>query len=519
MFGPPILYGRARMALAEPDERRATAPRARMEGVVLALLPPALAAFTFFPITANYFASDDFLHLLTLANDGLRRFLLTPFGGHVLVVRNLVFALCVWAFGTDPVGYFWVVLATHVVNTFLLHLVLVRTTASRPVACLVAVLWGAAPHHGVALGWYSVYGEMLCATLVLLVLLDVVAAAGDEGAVSTRRTVGWFILITAAATAFGVGIGVALVFPLAATLLVGRARLTAAGRVALWSIPIVVTVTYVAIQRSEVIRDIPVLKAVTMLATSGLVVFAMWWDLVAYGTYALAAGPFVSAAFFATPLGMVVAGAAVAALVMAIALAPPHRRQRLLAIALLALGAYGIIAAGRAALYSSLGGNVLQGSTEGRYHYVGQLFLAVLLAHGLVAVGRTFAPTLRAVAYASILGVMVLGFVVRRPAIDHHDDVRVATREAIARIDADVAAARAAHPDAPSVTIENRPFGPALFPEFVGTAGLFVIWYPTDVLQDREVIFAAAPRAWQAAQARGGRLAALVRPATAPPGP
>ena len=143
----------------------------------------------------------------------------------------------------------------------------------------------------------------------------------------------------------------------------------------------------------------------------------------------------------------------------------------------------------------------------------------MLLAHGLVAIGRTLAPTLRAAAYASVLGVVVLGFGVRRPAIDHHDDVRVATREAIARIDADVAAGRAAHPDAPSVTIENRPFGPALFPEFVGTAGLFVIWYPTDVLQDRQVVFAATPRAWQAAQARGGRLAALVRPATAPPAP
>ena len=295
----------------------------------------------------------------------------------------------------------------------------------------------------------------------------------------------WFLLITAAATCFGVGIGVAVAFPLAATLLIGRARLPAAGMVTIWSIPVVVAVAYVAIQRSVMIHDMPVLKAVMMLATSGRVVFAMWWDLVAYGTYALATGPFVSAAFFVTRPGIVVAGAAVAALALVIALAPSGKRERLLAIALLALGAYGVIAAGRAALYSSLGGDVVQGSTEGRYHYVGQLFLAVLLAHGLVAVGRTLTPRLRAVAYASVLGIVVLGFAVRRPAIDHHDDVRVATREAVALIDADVAAARAAHPDAPSVTIENRLFWPALFPEFVGTAGLFVIWYPTDVLQDR----------------------------------
>src|SRR5262249_28160275 len=159
--GDPSSMAGPRMALAELDGPGARAPRGSRARLAWALLPPAAAAFTFFPVTRNYFVGDDFLHLLTFANDGLLRFLGTPFGGHVLVVRNLAFALCVRAFGTDPTGFFWTVLATHVVNAGLLYLLLVRFVGSRPVACLVALLWGAAPHHGVALGWYSVYGEAL----------------------------------------------------------------------------------------------------------------------------------------------------------------------------------------------------------------------------------------------------------------------------------------------------------------------------------------------------------------------
>src|SRR5262249_29661102 len=119
--GAPSSMAGPRMALAELDGPGARAPRGSRARLAWALLPPAAAAFTFFPVTRNYFVGDDFLHLLTFANDGLLRFLVTPFGGHVLVVRNLAFALCVRAFGTDPTGFFWTVLATHVVNAGLLY--------------------------------------------------------------------------------------------------------------------------------------------------------------------------------------------------------------------------------------------------------------------------------------------------------------------------------------------------------------------------------------------------------------
>jgi hypothetical protein len=59
--------------------------------VAAALVPVLLAAWVFHPITRGYFFADDFNCLLSIANDGFLRFVLRPFGGHNLLVRNVVF--------------------------------------------------------------------------------------------------------------------------------------------------------------------------------------------------------------------------------------------------------------------------------------------------------------------------------------------------------------------------------------------------------------------------------------------
>jgi hypothetical protein len=69
----------------------------------------------------------------------------------------------------------------------------------------------------------------------------------------------------------------------------------------------------------------------------------------------------------------------------------------------------------------------------------------------------------------------------------------------------------AAAPPGTTVTIQNRPFhGAILLRSFPGWAGLFVIEFPTNVVDGRPVRFVArdddAP-----AQQRGGRIAALLQ--------
>ena len=58
------------------------APGKTIRWYPLALVPLALTAWVYHPITRVFFFADDFYHLGTICNDSLPAFLLTPFGGH-----------------------------------------------------------------------------------------------------------------------------------------------------------------------------------------------------------------------------------------------------------------------------------------------------------------------------------------------------------------------------------------------------------------------------------------------------
>ena len=109
---------------------------------LLPLLPLALAAIVYAPVTRHYFFADDFLHLYRLANLPLVQNIIEPFAGHLYLVRNAVFALLHWLFDVDPRGCFAAMLVTHLANAWLLYGVVVVFTGSRLLACAGAALWG-----------------------------------------------------------------------------------------------------------------------------------------------------------------------------------------------------------------------------------------------------------------------------------------------------------------------------------------------------------------------------------------
>src|SRR3990172_5951322 len=137
---------------------------------LLSLVAIAFAGVVHHPITRNYFREDDFLNLYRIANDSLASFLLGLHGGHLLLVRNLLFYLCHAAFGAEPAGYLWVAWLTHLVNVALLYSVVRILTASSLAACFGAVLWGTDPILTSSLGWYSVYGQVVAASILLWLL-------------------------------------------------------------------------------------------------------------------------------------------------------------------------------------------------------------------------------------------------------------------------------------------------------------------------------------------------------------
>src|SRR5262249_54281733 len=172
----------------------ATAPeRAGAPGVrhVLVLLPLALAAWVYLPITRVYFFADDFVNLASIASDRVAAFLFRPFGGHNCLGRNVVFLASYHLVGLRADLYYWTVLLTQLLNVALLFGVLRALTASAQLACFGAALWGMSPLQAGTLGWYSTYGHVLATTTMLLVLHALARLASADAPLRSRRVGTW----------------------------------------------------------------------------------------------------------------------------------------------------------------------------------------------------------------------------------------------------------------------------------------------------------------------------------------
>jgi hypothetical protein len=155
------------------------------------LIAVAASAAAYAPITANYFHSDDFLILQGLVNRPFLRFVLEPGAGHVYVGRNLLYWMFWSAFGPEPAYHLAAVLLTHLLNVALLYGVVRRLTGSARLACFGATLWGIAPAHEGSLGWYAVYGHVLVATLLLVVLGGMARRAAAPAPLAVPQLSGW----------------------------------------------------------------------------------------------------------------------------------------------------------------------------------------------------------------------------------------------------------------------------------------------------------------------------------------
>jgi hypothetical protein len=168
----------------------AAAARQVIPTPVLFVIPILLAAVVYFPITQNYFFADDFLHLFRVRNEGILPYLLIPRGGHLLVTSNAVFYVMDLFFGAHPEPYYWLALLTHLLNVGLFFAVVRLFTQSPYVACFGASLWGIAPLNESAIGWYSVFGQVLVATVMLIMLYQLGRVAAGHRCRVARRSSG-----------------------------------------------------------------------------------------------------------------------------------------------------------------------------------------------------------------------------------------------------------------------------------------------------------------------------------------
>lgn len=494
------------------------APPATGAARYVVLVPVALAALANAPVLGSYFFMDDFLHLYRAANDQpLWPFLLQMYGGHLLMTRNAVLALTYHVFGADPLPFFAIVLATHLVNVALVYRAARLLAGSWRLAVVAAVLWGTAPVQLGTLGWYSVYGQVLAATAGLWVFARL-AACGAGAPARPLAPLGWCVALLIGSTCFGTGIGTALVMPAAAWLLLPPSRLRRRSLLALMATAVAVPLLYVAVYRLEqtLVGYDPTNPTWFMLAAgrnliAHLYVFA---GLVERGSADVLLG---AAAGDAPP--WLAAGLLATAVAAGLARSPQRVARPLLAAALFSLGAYGIIAAGRSFFAVE---DLRRWVSLDRYHYTATIGLAWAAAIALGGLGVRLparaANGLLAIAALAITGANA-GL---RPPFDGHRPARQETAHVLANIRGQIAAA----PPGSVVRIPNRVFhsvGPAnvgattLFP---GTMAVWATFAPPGSDAGRRVVFTTGDPPVAAAAAHGRRSATLLRlvPPT-PPAP
>ena len=523
-------HDRALSALAPSRPRlpEAPAPVPHASSKLQALWPTiavALSALVYGPILKNYFFDDDFLHLYNLANNGVVRFLFTPHGGHVLVLRNLIFYASYRVFGLAPLGYFVVVLLTHLANVYLLFLVIRHVTGNAPLASVGAALWGVLPANEGSLGWYSVYGHVLVTAIGLWLLYDLLQVAELRRSVSHLRLVVWCVLLLAGMTCFGVGIALAMSFTAVAYVLLAdspeRKKVTAV----LSSLTICVPVIYVGLYHLyAVISGDRATEPITFwrLVLDWRLNAAMLGELLVYGASSLIV-PHPCSADGGSLLCYAFPAVCAAGVATLFACRAGRIRRTLVALVVLLGATYGIIAAGRALLMAAwLHQTMAQASAQPRYHYLGPALMSVILCLLLREVSRfIFTSWLRRVAPAVGLCAVLVAQVVTHPAINHHAAARAEVQSVFDTLNS---LARQV-PDGADICIRNRRFkgigslvGPASFP---GWAAVFAITHPLNTIGGRTVHFIEAdPQVRLAAQANPKKRAAglLVSPDRLPPG-
>ena len=471
------------------------------------LFPVAMSAVVYYPITRNYFFSDDFLHFWQIVNDGVGHFILRMHGGHMYLARNVILAAMFSLFGMHASPYFHIALLTHLLNVSLLYCLIYRMTLSWRIACISAALWGMAPVDEGAVGWISVFGHVVAGTCTLLVLIGLAGSRTDPSASSWRPGL-WSLLTAVGSTCFGVGIGIAFAMPGVAWLLLRPGRQRRVGVIAF----AVTAAAVVGLYFSQAWLY-KWLYGEATLANSFSDLDPSYWPsqtaflfaLLGYGIAAVLLG---AVAYHVAAAEVVIVPIVAAATAVAVWRAPQRMVRPLLACLLLAIGVYGMISLGRA--WSAP-------VSTARYHYLGGMIVAIAL--GLVLDGLTTGtrvpPWCRNGAVAAWATLALYVAVRLGPPINHFNFARHETESTLAAITAIAASA----PPGADVYILNRPFHSIFFvPDltyFPGWAAVFAMFHPDDMLDGHRIYFSVPSGEGHDDRAKGRQATALLRPGTA----
>jgi hypothetical protein len=182
---------------------------------------------------------------------------------------------------------------------------------------------------------------------------------------------------------------------------------------------------------------------------------------------------------YPTLAAYVVAAAVVLAGLAVYSEGSPRTRRLLLLVLLVMVGCYGIVAIGRASIFSAFGDQAY-GAASPRYQYAGSALMTVALCLVLDAIGARLGVSSRS--SGALLAVWLVGLLAAWAGsswhIEHWDHERAET----ARVVASLRAARDATPPGVPTFVSGEMFEPAPLPRkvFGGTPSIYTIWVPPD---------------------------------------
>lgn len=501
------------------------------------LLPPLLAGFVHRGVLQGDFRSDDFIHLFRIENFGFLDFVLQPYGGHLLLVRNAVFFFEHMLFGLEAFPYFVIALATHMLNTFLLFRVLERHLCGSHLAVLLASIWGMSPLCQEALSWVSVYGQVLASTLLLVLLDGVLRWRGRSAAPTPRVVAGWMVLLLALGLTFGTGLAVAVPAVLWIPLLLPAAAVDRRLVYRLAVVSAVLPLVYVGL---HAVTPLGSETADPLSLQRSALDPANWWATASFGVHvmsfgvaSLLLGPLIVADFTGVVSGPFQGSSIIEVLrwsrwllallalglVVGLLRARGEERRRLVAFFILIAACYGVIALGRGVLYDALGRPLWVGAIVPRYQYLASIPVALLVGSFLAVLRpparSSFAGALAYLWLAATVGLYAtasrdLQFPNREDGRAEFDRVQQVIGETVAQ-----------SPAGADVYLANPEFAAlgrwlARGDFFPGWAGVFVIAFPENRVDGRRVFFIEEDASVRALAARWPetRIAALL---VAPP--
>jgi hypothetical protein len=362
-----------------------------------------------------------------------------------------------------------------------------------------------------AVGWFSVFGQVMVAT-VLLVILRRIALVADGVLLHRHAPVLWCALLLVACTSFGIGIGLTLVFPLVAFLLLPPSPSRTRALIIICALAVAVPALYFGLTSLTTALYKPRTWPVSF-ARDAATNLIMLTYLVGYGVVTLVLGHISSQLEYPGALATLVIALFAAGIVGTLLTAPWPLKRRLLACIVLVLGCYGIIVVGRATFFAAAG-RPMTFIRPGRYHYVAPIPISIALCLMLAHAGQLLRlrPAVTNGLLAGWIGLAMLAwFWVGKPVNQHHH----ARRETSAVL-AELRRAIDAAPPRQDVFIPNRKFQ-SLGPIFVGRqdlfpgwAGVFVIFFPDNVVDGKRVRFVTEDRKALNAAPEGHRTASLI---------